>query len=81
MQSLLAQVALKLVKLYQNSLSLDHGWLRQAYPYGYCRFYPSCSEYAYESIQKHGLIKGGWSAAKRLFRCHPYHPGGVDLVK
>ncbi len=46
-----------------------------------CRFYPSCSSYAYESIEKYGLIKGGWMAIKRLMRCHPFHPGGYDPVK
>ena len=45
-----------------------------------CRFYPSCSEYAYEAIDKYGVIKGGYLAVKRLFRCHPFHPGGIDPV-
>lgn len=45
-----------------------------------CRFYPSCSEYAYQAIERYGLVKGGWLAGKRLLKCHPFHPGGVDLV-
>ena len=45
-----------------------------------CRFYPSCSQYALEAIQKHGAMAGSWLALRRLFRCHPGHPGGVDLV-
>ncbi|MFZ4529345.1 MAG: membrane protein insertion efficiency factor YidD [Undibacterium curvum] len=45
-----------------------------------CRFYPSCSEYAAEAIQLHGAAKGSWLAGKRLCKCHPWHPGGVDLV-
>ena len=45
-----------------------------------CRFYPSCSDYAMEAITKHGAIKGSWLAAKRVARCHPYHPGGYDPV-
>jgi hypothetical protein len=45
-----------------------------------CRFYPSCSDYAMEAITKHGAIKGSWLAAKRVARCHPYHPGGFDPV-
>lgn len=44
-----------------------------------CRFYPSCSVYAVEVISTHGLAKGGWLAAKRLLKCNPLHPGGVDL--
>lgn len=45
-----------------------------------CRFYPSCSEYAARAIANHGLGRGGWMAAKRLARCNPWHPGGVDPV-
>jgi uncharacterized protein len=45
-----------------------------------CRFYPSCSQYAIEAIQKHGSIRGIALALARIARCHPWHPGGVDLV-
>jgi putative membrane protein insertion efficiency factor len=45
-----------------------------------CRFYPSCSEYARQAIERHGAARGSWLAAKRLCKCHPFHPGGVDLV-
>lgn len=45
-----------------------------------CRFYPSCSEYAKEAIQTHGIVKGIYYAARRLLRCHPLNPGGVDPV-
>jgi len=45
-----------------------------------CRFYPSCSQYAYEALQKHGLIRGTYLAVRRLGRCHPWHEGGVDHV-
>ena len=45
-----------------------------------CRFYPTCSEYAAQAIAKHGLARGGILAAKRLIKCNPLHPGGVDPV-
>ena len=45
-----------------------------------CRFWPSCSMYAIEAVEKHGTAQGLWLSTKRLGRCHPWHPGGVDTV-
>lgn len=45
-----------------------------------CRFYPTCSDYAAQAIREHGPARGGWLAAKRLCKCHPWHPGGLDPV-
>lgn len=45
-----------------------------------CRFYPSCSEYALVAVERHGVLRGGWLATRRLLRCHPWNPGGVDPV-
>lgn len=45
-----------------------------------CRFYPSCSHYAREALLKHGFFKGTYLAARRILRCHPFHPGGYDPV-
>lgn len=43
-----------------------------------CRFYPSCSNYSKEALQKHGVFKGLWLTLRRLCRCHPWNPGGID---
>ena len=60
------------IRLYQLLLSPFIG--------NQCRFYPSCSNYALEAIERHGAIRGVWLAARRLGRCHPLHPGGFDPV-
>jgi putative membrane protein insertion efficiency factor len=50
-------------------------------PFNSCRFYPSCSQYAEEAIMKHGMLKGGWYAIKRISKCHPFHKhAGFDPV-
>ena len=46
-----------------------------------CRFFPTCSEYSYQSIEKHGIIKGSINSVIRISKCHPFHPGGYDPVK
>lgn len=46
-----------------------------------CRFYPTCSHYAIDAVNRYGAFKGSWLALKRLLKCHPFHPGGYDPVK
>jgi putative membrane protein insertion efficiency factor len=55
-------------------------WLLRPLLGANCRFYPSCSDYAMEAIERHGAMAGTWLAVRRVCRCHPYHPGGHDPV-
>lgn len=67
--------------LYQKTISPDHGLYRRLFPNGYCKFYPTCSEYGYQAIHKHGLIWGSVKTAWRVLRCNPWNHGGIDLPK
>ena len=60
-------------------LSVYKRWISPLLPRA-CRFEPTCSVYASGAIAKHGLLRGGWLAVKRLCRCHPFHRGGFDPV-
>jgi len=73
-------VAIRIIKIYQKILSFDHGLLKIFRPYGFCRFKPTCSEYAIEAIKRFGLIEGGIKAAWRVLRCNPWNKGGWDPV-
>lgn len=69
-----------LILAYQYTISPDHGVIAPFFPYRVCRYTPTCSEYAYWALDKYGLVKGSWLAAKRLARCTPWHAGGHDPV-
>jgi putative membrane protein insertion efficiency factor len=66
------RLLLAIVRLYQRAV-------RPVLPPA-CRFHPSCSAYAATAIERHGAARGGWLAARRIARCHPFHPGGIDPV-
>ena len=65
-------IFLKIIRFYQKYISPIKG--------PSCRFYPSCSHYGFEAIERFGAIKGGWLTLRRILKCHPFHSGGVDLV-
>lgn len=67
-----------LLWVYQKTISPDHGLLKIFYPYGYCKYYPSCSMYAKEILLKQGLT-GLPKIIKRLLSCNPRSLGGIDL--
>lgn len=66
-------LVLTLIRIYQLTIS-------RILPSGTCRFYPTCSHYAYQAIAKYGLLRGGWMGLKRILRCQPFNPGGYDPV-
>jgi putative membrane protein insertion efficiency factor len=66
------RLAMLLIRGYQRGISPV---LPQS-----CRFSPSCSQYTLEAIERYGIFRGGWLGARRLLRCHPFHPGGFDPV-
>lgn len=67
-----------ILRFYQKTVSPDHGLFKKRFPYGYCRFYPSCSEYGIQAIERYGVIRGGYKSLKRLCKCHPWNQGGYD---
>ncbi len=69
---ILTRIAISLVKFYKIFIS-------PLFPPS-CRFYPSCSEYSIQAFSKYGFIKGLWLSIKRIIRCNPFNPGGIDEV-
>ncbi|MBU8850371.1 MULTISPECIES: membrane protein insertion efficiency factor YidD [Priestia] len=69
---MIAKLLLLLIKGYQKGIS----------PFlpARCRFYPTCSQYGVESIKRFGAVKGSYLTIKRILKCHPFHPGGIDEV-
>ncbi len=69
---MMKRVLIALVKFYRKYISP----LRPPC----CRYYPTCSQYALEALEKYGALKGGWLALRRILRCNPFHKGGYDPV-
>jgi len=75
------KIFITLIKVYQKTLSPDHGLLKGFFPHGYCRFTPTCSQYGIDAISKHGVLIGSLKAMWRILRCNPFNKGGHDPVK
>ncbi|MCI8648608.1 MAG: membrane protein insertion efficiency factor YidD [Anaerotruncus sp.] len=69
---MMRRLLLGLIRLYQKWISPLKGPT--------CRFYPTCSTYAYLAISRFGVLRGCWLALKRILKCHPFHAGGIDPV-
>ena len=65
-------IVLALIRFYRR-------WISTMLPAS-CRFYPSCSQYTYQAIEKYGVLRGGWLGIRRISRCHPFNRGGFDPV-
>ena len=78
---MIKKLILKFIKLYQKTLSPDSGWFANKYPHGFCKYYPNCSTYSYQAIEKYGVIKGSFKSLYRIIRCNPFSKGGIDNVK
>jgi putative membrane protein insertion efficiency factor len=70
---LLTRIIIGIIKLYQRFIS-------PALP-GSCRFYPTCSQYTIQALERYGVLKGLSMGIKRILKCHPFHPGGYDPLK
>lgn len=68
------------IRYYQRTFSLDHGPFKFLYPNGYCKYYPSCSEYGYQAFDKRGIFLGFFLTSWRILRCNPWSKGGLDPV-
>lgn len=70
-----------ILRTYQKTISPDHGLFSGLFPYGFCRFTPSCSQYARDAVRTHGIFYGGTLAIKRIFCCNPFTKSRHDPVQ
>ena len=68
-----------IIRIYQKTLSPDHGLLKVFFNHRWCRYEPTCSHYTIGTLQKYGFIKGWLKGLWRILRCNPFSKGGVDL--
>jgi len=73
MHKLIQEALVLLIRFYQRAVSPALGQR--------CRFYPSCSQYMIDAVRAKGVLRGVWTGARRILKCHPFNPGGYDPVK
>ncbi len=73
------KIGILLIRIYQKTLSPDHGMMAGLTPAG-CRYYPTCSEYTAQAIDRFGLVGGSVLGSWRILRCNPFSSGGIDEV-
>lgn len=73
MMKALKKIAISMIEFYQKHISGIFG--------AKCRFYPTCSEYTKQAIDKYGIIKGSFKGLKRILKCNPFHEGGIDYLE
>lgn len=76
----MSTIIIWIIKGYQKTLSPDHGMLKARYPYGFCSFYPTCSEYAINAFSKYGVIKGFLFSVLRIVRCNPFTRPQINKI-
>jgi len=76
---MIKKICIKLIYLYQKTISPDHGAMRILFPYGCCKYYPTCSEYTLRAINCHGVFKGFKLGLVRVLKCNPFSRGGFDF--
>jgi len=68
------------IRLYQRTFSPDHGWCRVFFPFGCCKYHPTCSQYTHRAVEEFGIIRGLGMGLWRVLRCNPWSKGGYDPV-
>lgn len=81
MSQVLKKIIIGAINLYQRTLSPDHGFFKARHPHGFCRYYPSCSEYTKQAVTKFGPLEGLWVGFKRVLRCNPWAEPSVDVIE